>query len=111
MGVVPGVGVCVWLGVGVPDGDGLAVCVGLAEWLGVRDGVGAGDGLTAGAGVVDVGAGFACRVCWTVLADPGRTRMYSASTARNSPMMTKVEVRGRTVMRRSQSRGRCRARR
>jgi hypothetical protein len=113
VGVVPGVGVCVWLGVGVPDGDGLAVRVGLAvrEGLGDRDGVGTGEDLTGGAGVVDVGAGFACRVCCTMPADTGRTRMYSASTARNSPIMTRVEVRGRAVTARSRSRGRCRVRR
>ena len=66
MGVVPGVGVCVWLGVGVPDGDGLAVCVGLAERFGVRDDVGTGDGLVVGAevgGAVGPGSCFVGRVC------------------------------------------------
>ena len=58
--MVPGVGVCVWLGVGVPDGDGLAECVGLAvrEGFGERRRVGAGDEPTCGPGGVCVGAGF-----------------------------------------------------
>lgn len=110
MGVVPGVGVCVgvWLGVGVPEGDGLGECVGLGEWLADRDGVGTGEVRTGGAGVV--GVGFDCRV-GSVLAEPGRTQMYSANTARNSPMMTRVEVRGRLITGCSPSRDRYPARR
>jgi len=61
VGVVPGVGVCVWPGVGVPDGDGLGECVGVAEWLVGRGGVGTGEVGTGGGGAVDVDGCFAGR--------------------------------------------------
>jgi hypothetical protein len=112
------VGVAVWLGDGVPERVGLGDRVGVA----VRDGrvVRVGAGVYAGeggaAGVAWGDAGFPVDpVVWVVTAVTGRTRIQSASTARNSPTRTRVEVRGRentgrAVTGRSPSPGRCRAR-
>ena len=99
----------VGVGVGVLLGDGLSVLVGVA----VRDGAGDHDRVGVGAGVltgpVGVGVGFAGVPA--VAGDAGRTTTYKASTPRNSPMSTMVDVRGRPLMTRLPSRGRCQARR
>src|SRR5215472_13564015 len=96
------------VGVGVPLGcgagrlaDGRGDCAGLGDRVAVGDTVGEGDGL----------AGLTVGCTIPAGADTGRTRTYRASTARNSPMSTRVEVRGRPVMRRSRWRVRCRAQR
>ena len=123
-GDVAGVG---WAGVGVAAGvtvppadvgvlldDGLADRAGLAERAGLAVRVGAGeyDRVGVGAGVltgpVCAGVGFGGSV---VPAGAGRTTRYRANTPANSPMSTMVEVRGRLLMTRSRSPGRCQARR
>jgi hypothetical protein len=102
---------------GVADRDGVAERVG----LGLCDGVGERVGLRA------VGAWVGVLELVAAWPDPedgggvGLTRMYSASTARNSAVSTMVEVRGhlmagcRTVRRAPlmmpRWRGRCRGRR
>ncbi len=107
-----------------PLGEGEVV--GVPEPLGVADGVadrdrdGDGDGDRDGLGLVCVGLGGAVGValCWPLdrlisafcAADTGRNRMYSASTATNKPEMTRVEVRGRPLMRHPRWPGRCRGR-
>ena len=103
-------GAVAWsVGVGVLLGGGLAVLVGVA----VRDGagdhvrVGVGNGVLTGP--VGVGVGFAGVPA--VAGDAGRTTTYKASTPRNSPMSTMVDVRGRHLMTRLPSPGRCQARR
>ena len=97
-------------GVGrVGDGDGL-VADGVGEWPVCRS-VGVGLAVCVGVGVaVGVVAGEADAVS----ADGGRTCSQRANTAMNSPVSTRVEVRGRCpkkLTRRPQSRGRRRARR
>jgi hypothetical protein len=96
------------VGAGVSLGDGLAVLVGAAvcDGAGDHDRVGVGNGVT---GPVGVGVGFAGVPA--VAGDAGRTTTYKASTPRNSPMSTMVDVRGRPLMTRLPSRGRCQARR
>ena len=85
--------------------DGLTVC----DWLGDRLGLGE---VLVGADVGAVEEGLVA--FWVEPAGAtvgtGRTRMYSASTARNSPEITRVEVRGRPLMRHPRSPGRCRGR-
>ncbi len=68
-------------------GEGDRVGVG-TDRVGVGDTVGDELGVTAD-GTVAAGTGI------------GRTRMYSASTARNKPEMIRVEVRGRRFTRHS----------
>ena len=65
--------------------------MGLGDRVVVSDTVGEGAGLA--------GLTVGCTV--PAGADTGRTRTQRANTARNSPMNTRVEVRGRPVMRRS----------
>ena len=105
-----------------PLGEGEVV--GVPEPLGVTDGVAdgdrEGDGDRDGLGLVGVGLGGAAGVglCWVFDwlisafcgADTGRIRKYSASTATNNPEMTRVEVRGRPLMRRPRWPGRCQGR-
>ena len=102
---------------GVADGDGEAD----------RLGLGLGDGVRVEVGVV-VGAGAVLELPedWPDPADDGggggRTRRYSANTARNSTVSTAVEIRGHLMarcrgvrreplMKRPRWRGRCRDRR
>jgi hypothetical protein len=91
-GVVPGADVGAWLGDGLAGPEGLAV----RDGLGDRDGVGVADGVTGGTEVA--GACVGLTAGWTAGAGTGRTRMYRASTPRNRPVSTSVEVRGRPVM-------------
>jgi hypothetical protein len=73
----------------VGDGDGL-VGDGVGEWLVCR-GVGVGVGVCADWCVaVGLGAGAGDPVAWG-----SRTYRYRANTARNSPVSTTVDVRGR----------------
>jgi hypothetical protein len=107
------------VGAAVSDPLGTGEAVGAAEPLGVtdgltdgeRDGEGDRDGVgtdRVGLGVaVGVGLAFGC----TDAAGTGRTRMYSASTARNKPEMIRVEVRGRPLTRHPRWTGRYRGRR
>lgn len=98
------------------DGEGAAVAGGLAVRvaLGVRPaGLGtdrAGPGDRVGPGADDAGlgvvAGLTAGGADSAGAAAGRTRMYRASTAANSPLSTIVEVRGRPVTRRSRPAGR-----
>jgi hypothetical protein len=118
---VPGTGDPTWLGVtepdGVTDGDDEAD----------RLGLGLGDGVRVEVGVV-VGAGAVLELPedWPDPADDGggggRTRRYSANTARNSTVSTAVEIRGHLMarcrrvrreplMKRPRWRGRCQDRR
>jgi hypothetical protein len=97
---------------GAADTDGVAERDGVGERLGrgLCDGLGERDGLeTDGVGLVgEVGVPADWPASWT---DTGRTRMYSANTPRNRTASTMVEVRGRLLIRRLRSRGRCRGRR
>jgi hypothetical protein len=103
---------------GDPDGVGVADRVderdGVGERLGrgLREGRGDGDGVYADA--VGLGVVTGVTTVWAAGAGTGRTRMYSASTARNRPLSTMVEIRGRLpsrcLMRRLPSRGRYRGR-
>ena len=104
-------GVAVWLGDGVPGRVGLGDRVGVAvrDGLAVRVGAGVYLGEGGAAGVVGVDTEFPVEPVWAGAAVTGRTRIQSASTARNSPMRTRVEVRGRAITGRSPSPGRCRA--
>lgn len=108
-GGVVGAGARSWLGDALADrvGDGDRVGPG-RRVLDGRAGLGHVAGLRDHAGLGDAGAvlGVPCAFPAGV-AVAGRTTMYSASTARNSPATTRVEVRGRPVTRRSRSRGRC----
>ena len=118
---MPGTGDPTWLGVAeaddVPDGDGEADRLGLEL----------GDAVRVAVGVV-VGAGAVLELPedWPDPADDGggggRTRRYSANTARNSTVSTTVEIRGQLMarrrgvrreplMKRHRWRGRCRDRR
>jgi hypothetical protein len=107
----------------VSDPLGTADAVGTTEPLGVADGLTDGErdgeGDRVGVGRDRVGVGVTVGV-WvgvtagcTVAAGTGigRTRMYSASTARNKPAMIRVEVRGRRFTRHSRWAGRYRDRR
>jgi hypothetical protein len=79
--------------VGEGDRDGVGTDrVGLGVTVGVELGVAAGCTVAAGTGT-------------------GRTRMYSASTARNKPEMIRVEVRGLRLTRHPRWTGRYRDRR
>ena len=105
-------------GLGVADRDGVCDTDGVAERDGVGERLGRGlcDGLgeRAGLGADGVGLGteVGVPVGWAATrTDGGRTRMYSANTPRNTTASTMVEVRGRLLMRRPRSRGRCRGRR
>jgi hypothetical protein len=99
-------------GVAEPEdlaGFGVARWVGVADWEGVVDGLGRGerDGLGAGVDVAGTGMdvlGVGCGAATE--AGAGRTRMYSAYTARNATVSTMVEVRGRRVSRRRRPGGR-----
>jgi hypothetical protein len=112
-----GVVLCDPLGVG--DAVGVTEPLGVADGLadGDRDGDGVRDGLGDGGGGLgdevadELGWVFAWPVAADCDSDIGRTRMYSASMARNRPEMTRVEVRGRPLMRRPRWTGRCRGRR
>ena len=108
----------------VCDAPGEADPVGATEPLGVADGLTDGDrdgeGVRDGLGTDRVGLGdqvgdeLGWTLDWPVPADTdagtGRNRMYSASTARNRPEMTRVEVRGRPLTRHPRSPGRYRGR-
>jgi hypothetical protein len=105
-------------GLGVADTEGVADTGGVAE----RDGVGErlGRGLRDGPGEraeletdgVGLGPEVGLPADWTAAGIcTGRTRMYSANTPRNMTASTMVEMRGRLLMRRLRSRGRCRGRR
>ncbi len=116
--------VVVGSGAVVCDPPGEADPVGVTEPLGVADGLTDGDrdgdGDSDGLGPVCVGLGdqvgvglgwvFDGPVSALFDADTGRTRKYSASTATNRLEMTRVEVRGRPLMRRPRWPGRCQAR-
>lgn len=99
-------------GLGVADPDGVAERDGVGERLGcgLRHGLG-WERTGLGADDVGPGKGFVTPVGWGAGTCGGRTRMYSASTPRNRPVSTTVEVRGRLLMRRLRSRGRCPGRR
>jgi hypothetical protein len=93
----------------VGDGDGL-VAEGVGERLAPRW-VGVGLAVCVGRGVA---AGVVADEADAVSADGGRTHSQRASTARNSPLSTRVEVRGRLplkLMKHPRSRARCRVRR
>lgn len=102
-----------------PLGEG--ELVGVPEPLGVTDGLTDGDRDGDGLGDVSAGLGDAVGdeldwesglpVAADSDADIGRTRMYSASMARNRPERTRVEVRGRPLMRYLRWPGRFRGRR
>ena len=74
----------------VGDGDGL-VADGVGEWFVCR-GVGVGLAVCVGAGVA---AGVVSAAADAVSTGAGRTYSQRANTARNSPISTRVEVRGR----------------
>ena len=97
---------------GVADPVGVGDAVGVAEWLGVRDGLADGDRTGLGTDRTGVGTELegSGRCCSPADVGTGRTRMYSASTARNRPEMTSVEVRGRPVTRHPRWPGRYRGR-
>jgi hypothetical protein len=94
---VPGTADPTWLG--VTEGDGAA------DWDGAADrlALGLGDGVRVGVGVA-VGAVLELSDDWPDPADDGggggRTRRYSANTARNSTVSTMVEIRGHLTSRR-----------
>lgn len=97
---------------GAADTDSVAEPDGVGERLGrgVRDGLGERDGLEADG--VGLGTEVGVPADWAATGTgTGRTRMYSANTPRNTTASTMVEVRGRLLMRRPRSRGRCRGRR
>ena len=106
----------------VADGDGLTL-VGVADDGRVDDGLaGLGERVTRGRVTVGAGDRVMPGDCAGVpsgvpvpgdveFEDTGLNSMYRASTARNSTDSTIVDVRGRPVMARSRSTGRCRARR
>jgi hypothetical protein len=120
------VGDPVVVGSGLSTG-GAVVCdpLGPGEVAGVPEPLGVTDGLTDGDrdGLGDVSAGLGdavgdeldwesgLPVAADCDADIGRTRMYSARMARNRPEMTRVEVRGRPLMRHLRWPGRFRGRR
>jgi hypothetical protein len=120
------VGEPVVVGSGLRTG-GVVFCepLGVGDAAGVTEPLGVADGLTDGDrdgdrdGLGDVGGGLgdevADELAWPVAADCdfgiGRTRMYSARMARNRPEMTRVEVRGRLLMRHPRWPGRCQGRR
>ena len=102
-----------------PLGAGEGEPDGVTDGLGVRDGLGDGEdgdgdgGRETGDGELGAGLevpGFPPGWDAPAGADTGRTRMYSASTARNRPEMTRVEVRGRPLMRHPRWPGRCQGR-
>ncbi len=99
---------------GVPDGGGLSVGepVGVGDWVGRGGCDELGDLVGLGAGPEGLGVEEGLVAGWTTPAGAGtgRTRMYSASTARNRPLITSVEVRGRPLMRHPRSPGRSRDR-
>jgi hypothetical protein len=104
---------------GTADADGTTEPLGVAD--GLTDGERDGEGDRVGVGRDRVGVGVTVGVelgvtaGWTVAAGTGtgtgRTRMYSASTARNKPETIRVEVRGRPFTRRLRWTGRYRDRR
>ena len=105
-------------GLGVAAMDGAADTDGVAERDGVGERLGRGlcDGLGERTGLEADGVGLGTEVWvpvgWSAaVTGTGRTRMYSASTPRNTTASTMVEVRGRLLMRRLRSRGRCGGRR
>lgn len=87
-------------------GDGVEVeveGVGVGDrlvWCGTGDSVRLGTDVGVAAGVTDTADRYG-----------GRTSSQRANTARNRPLSTRVEVRGRPVMRRLRARGWCRVRR
>jgi hypothetical protein len=88
------------LGAGrVGDGDG--------ERLADVEGDGLGDRVVGGAELV--GVDVELDPVWPEFVDAGggQTQMYNANTPTNSPMSTRVEVRGRLLTRHLLSRGRC----
>jgi hypothetical protein len=99
---------------GAGDAGAGTVPLGVAD--GLTDGERVGEGDRVGVGRDRVGVGVTAGVelgvtaCCTVAAGTGigRTRMYSASTARNTPEMIRVEIRGRLLMRHPRSTGRYR---
>jgi hypothetical protein len=122
VGVPDGPAEAGWLDVGDADGDGLGLAdagdgdglgadgEGVGEWL-VRRCVGVGLAVCVGGCVA---AGVVADEADPVSTDGGCTRSQRANTARNSPISTRVEVRGRRpkkLTRRLRSRARCRARR
>jgi hypothetical protein len=105
---------------GVREVAGVTEPVGVAEGRADRDRDGEDEGVRDGFGEVVVGWGHAVGVevgwtfDWPALADcgggTGGSRKYNASTARNRPEMTSVEVRGRPLTRHPRWPGRCRGR-
>jgi hypothetical protein len=99
---------------GVAATEGVADAVGVAERDGVGERLGRGlrDGLGERAGLEADGVGRGTEVWvpvgWSAaVTGTGRTRMYSASTPRNTTASTMVEVRGRLLTRCLRSGGRC----
>ena len=97
----------------VSEPDGVAERGGVAEWLGSGVRVGLADGAGLDVDGAGTGVGVLLTVGWGTATEAGvgRTRMYSANTARNATVRTMVEVRGRKASSRLWSRGRCRLRR
>ena len=93
--------------------DGVAERGGVAEWLGSGVRVGLADGTGLDVDGVGTGVGVLLTAGWGAATEAGvgRTRMYSANTARNATVRTMVEVRGRMASSRLWSPGRCRLRR
>jgi hypothetical protein len=100
---------------GTADAGAVTEPLGVADGLTDRERVGEGDRVGVGVdcvgvgvtvGAVDVAAGCTCAAGTGI----GRTRMYSASTARNKPEMIRVEVRGRRLTRHLRWTGRYRDR-
>ena len=96
-----------------PEVSGVAEPDGVAERLdpGVRVGLADGTGLDVDG--VRTGVAVLLTVGWGAATDGGvgRTRMYSANTARNATVRMMVEVRGRMPSSRLRSRGPRRLRR
>ena len=98
---------------GVAEPDGVAERGDVAERLGSGVRVGLSDGTGLGVDGAGTGVGVLLTAGWGAATEAGvgRTRMYSANTARNATVRTMVEVRGRMASSWLRSRGRCRLRR